>query len=103
MLVKCYKSFYLRPLYIAKSLMRMRRLGELGRKVRAGLSVMSMTANQKVFYQPAQAQSQDRVPDAVSVSRFAPLPGVSRIPVPDPLPETSVDQNATRLQVPTPE
>ena len=43
MLVKCYKSFYLRPRYIARNLLRIRRVGELKRKLRAGLSVVTMS------------------------------------------------------------
>ncbi len=49
MLVKCYKSFYLRPRYIARNLLRIRRFGELKRKLRAGWSVVGMTADQKLF------------------------------------------------------
>ncbi len=49
MLVRCYKSFYLRPRYVARSLMRIRRFGELKRKLRAGLSVVGMTADQKLY------------------------------------------------------
>lgn len=49
MLVKCYKSFYLRPRYVARNLLRIRRFGELKRKLRAGLSVVTMTANQKLY------------------------------------------------------
>ncbi|MEE9295981.1 MAG: radical SAM protein, partial [Phycisphaerae bacterium] len=49
MLVKCYKSFYLRPRYIARNLLRIRGLGELKRKVSAGLSVIGMQANQKLY------------------------------------------------------
>lgn len=49
MLVNCYKSFYLRPRYIARNLLRIRRFGELKRKLRAGLSVVGMTANQKLY------------------------------------------------------
>lgn len=49
MLVKCYKAFYLRPRYIARNLLRVRRFGELRRKMRAGLSVVTMTANQKLY------------------------------------------------------
>ncbi|MBI1825377.1 MAG: cobalamin B12-binding domain-containing protein [Planctomycetes bacterium] len=49
MLVKCYKSFYLRPRYVARSLLRIRRFGELKRKLRAGLSVVTMSANQKLY------------------------------------------------------
>ncbi len=52
MLVKCYKSFYLRPGYIARNLLRIRGIGELKRKVKAGLSVVTMNANQKL-YDPA--------------------------------------------------
>ena len=43
MLVKCYRAFYLRPGYLLKSLFRIRSLGELHRKMRAGLSVVQMT------------------------------------------------------------
>lgn len=49
MLVNCYKSFYLRPRYIARNLLRIRRFGELKRKLRAGLSVVGMTANQTLY------------------------------------------------------
>jgi radical SAM superfamily enzyme YgiQ (UPF0313 family) len=49
MLVKCYKSFYLRPRYIARNLFRIRRFGEFKRKLRAGLSVVTMTADQKLY------------------------------------------------------
>lgn len=55
MLVKCYKSFYLRPGYVVRSLLRIRRFGELKRKVKAGLSVVTMTANQKL-YDPAKTR-----------------------------------------------
>jgi radical SAM superfamily enzyme YgiQ (UPF0313 family) len=48
-LVKCYKSFYLRPSYIARNVLRVRRLGELRRKLRAGLSVITMSANQRLY------------------------------------------------------
>ena len=49
MLVKCYRTFYLRPAYIAKNLVRIRNAGEFKRKIRAGLSVLTMTPNQKVY------------------------------------------------------
>ena len=49
MLVKCYKSFYLRPNYIAKNMLKIRTVGEFKRKTKAGLSVLSMKPNQKVF------------------------------------------------------
>lgn len=65
MLVKCYKSFYLRPRYIARNLLRIRRFGEFRRKLRAGLSVITMTANQRL-YDPAQMAEKARriVPSA---------------------------------------
>jgi len=65
MLVKCYKSFYLRPRYVARNLLRIRRLGEFKRKLRAGLSVVTMTANQKL-YNPAKMarKARDIVPAA---------------------------------------
>lgn len=47
-LVKCYKEFYLRPGYIAKGISRIRSLGELKRKIKAGLSVITMQGNDKV-------------------------------------------------------
>ena len=59
MLVKAYQSFYLRPTYIARNLLRIRRFGELKRKVKAGLSVMGMTADQKL-YDPADMSRRAR-------------------------------------------
>lgn len=49
MLVKCYKSFYLRPGYILKSLGNIQSAGEFMRKAKAGLSVVTMNPNQKVY------------------------------------------------------
>ncbi len=49
MLVKCYKAFYLRPAFLARSLLRVRGFGELKRKMRAGLSVITMKANQQLY------------------------------------------------------
>jgi len=49
MLVRCYKAFYLRLKYVARNLLRIRGFGELKRKLRAGLSVVTMTANQKLY------------------------------------------------------
>jgi radical SAM superfamily enzyme YgiQ (UPF0313 family) len=49
MLVKCYRSFYLRPRYMVRGMLRIRSLGELNRKVRAGLSVVGMQANQRLY------------------------------------------------------
>ena len=37
-----YKRFYVRPRYIARELLKVRSLGELGRKLRAGLAVLRM-------------------------------------------------------------
>jgi anaerobic magnesium-protoporphyrin IX monomethyl ester cyclase len=42
MLVRCYREFYLRPAYLLRSLFRIRSVGELRRKARAGLSVVHM-------------------------------------------------------------
>ncbi|MHC4065018.1 MAG: B12-binding domain-containing radical SAM protein [Planctomycetota bacterium] len=65
MLVKCYKSFYLRPRYIVRNLLRVRTAGELKRKVRAGLSVLGMTADQRL-YDPAETRelARNAVPGA---------------------------------------
>ena len=41
-LVKAYKEFYLRPSYIIKNVSKIRSWGELRRKVRAGLSVVTL-------------------------------------------------------------
>lgn len=62
MLVKCYKGFYLRPGYVMRNMSRIRGAGELKRKVRAGLSVLTMTPNQKVFDKSLRAQVRDLVP-----------------------------------------
>jgi radical SAM superfamily enzyme YgiQ (UPF0313 family) len=40
--VKCYKSFYSRPGYVLRRLARVRKFGELKRKIKAGLSVLKM-------------------------------------------------------------
>lgn len=64
MLVKCYKSFYLRPSYVARSLARIRGVGEFRRKMRAGLSVMTMTPNQKVFDEKMRLSVRRLVPRA---------------------------------------
>jgi len=65
MLVKCYKSFYLRPRYIARNLLRIRRFGELKRKLRAGLSVVGMTANQQLYdHSDMLRRTRDLIPHA---------------------------------------
>ena len=58
-LVRMYKSFYMRPGYMMKSLMRIRSLSEFKRKAHAGLSVFTMTPNQKLYDKANQV-----VPDA---------------------------------------
>ncbi len=47
-LVKMYKEFYMRPGYVLKSVARVKSFPEFMRKVRAGLSVLTMTPNQKL-------------------------------------------------------
>lgn len=65
MLVKCYKSFYLRPSYVLRNLARVRGVGEFKRKMRAGLSVLTMTPNQKVYDEAEMAAKvRDIVPGA---------------------------------------
>ncbi len=46
-LVQSYRSFYLRPSYIVKNLARIRSLGEFRRKVKAGLSVMTLGSGKR--------------------------------------------------------
>ncbi len=64
MLVKCYKGFYLRPSYIARGLARVRGVGELGRKLRAGLSVITMRPDEKVYGSKIRDKVRDVVPDS---------------------------------------
>ena len=66
MLVQCYRSFYLRPRFVARSLLRIRGLGELKRKVRAGLSVVTMTADQKLYNATDMADRARRIVPAAS-------------------------------------
>jgi anaerobic magnesium-protoporphyrin IX monomethyl ester cyclase len=47
MLMRAYKSFYLRPKYVAKNMLRIRSFGEFRRKVRAGMSVVTMGADKE--------------------------------------------------------
>lgn len=63
-LVKCYKSFYLRPSYILRGLSRVRSVGELKRKLRAGLSVVTMNPDDKVYTDTLRHQVRDVVPDS---------------------------------------
>ncbi|MDH5750216.1 MAG: B12-binding domain-containing radical SAM protein, partial [Rhodospirillales bacterium] len=62
MLVKCYRGFYLRPGYVMRNVTRIRSLGEFKRKMRAGLSVLTMTPDQKVFNEQMAAKVRDIVP-----------------------------------------
>jgi len=65
MLVKCYKGFYLRPAYILKNVARIRSVGEFRRKMKAGMSVASMTAVDKLSLKPnIRRKVQDVVPQA---------------------------------------
>jgi len=45
LVVKCYKNFYMRPTYVLKKMADIRSLGELRRKVTAGLSVVHMKSS----------------------------------------------------------
>jgi radical SAM superfamily enzyme YgiQ (UPF0313 family) len=62
MLVKCYRDFYLRPSYIVRNMARIRGLGELRRKLHAGMSVLTMSPNQKVFEKKMWSQTRHIVP-----------------------------------------
>lgn len=64
MLVKCYKSFYIRPGYILRSAARIRSRGEFRRKFRAGLSVLSMSPSDRVFDENMARQVREVVPIA---------------------------------------
>ena len=64
MLVKCYKGFYLRPGYVMRNLARIRTAGEFRRKVKAGLAVLTMTPDQKVYGKGIRARARDIVPGA---------------------------------------
>jgi anaerobic magnesium-protoporphyrin IX monomethyl ester cyclase len=64
LLVRCYKEFYLRPNYIFKNVMRIKSLGELKRKVKAGISVINMTAGDKVTHKSIQKNVNEIVPNA---------------------------------------
>ena len=63
-LVDCYKGFYLRPGFIVKSMSRIRSLGELKRKLKAGLSVVSMSPSDRVFAERMESQVRHVVPKA---------------------------------------
>ncbi len=63
-LIKCYKSFYLRPTYIMRKALQVRSVGEFARKARAGMSVISMTPNQKVYDEKMLAKIKRTVPNS---------------------------------------
>lgn len=63
-LVECYKSFYLRPSYVLRGLSRVRSLSEFKRKMRAGLSVVRMRPDDKVYGDELRNQVRDAVPDS---------------------------------------
>ncbi len=60
--VKCYKRFYLRTQYVLHAAARARGAGGFKRKMRAGLSVLTMTPDQKVYGNMARSQVRDIVP-----------------------------------------
>jgi radical SAM superfamily enzyme YgiQ (UPF0313 family) len=62
MLVKCYKSFYLRPWYLLRGAARIRSLGEVKRKMKAGLSVFKMSPADRVFDESMARQVREVVP-----------------------------------------
>ena len=62
--MKCDEGFHLRPAYTAHGLSRVRGLGELRRKVRAGLSVLRMRPNEQVHGDELRAQVRAVVPNA---------------------------------------
>jgi len=64
LLVKCYKEFYLRPGYILRNIARIKSVGEFKRKVRAGLSVITMGANDKIKHKGIKQKVQNIVPSA---------------------------------------
>jgi radical SAM superfamily enzyme YgiQ (UPF0313 family) len=47
-IVRCYKSFYLRPGYILKRLSTIRGIGEMSRKLRAGWGVVKMKPDERL-------------------------------------------------------
>ena len=53
-LVRMYREFYMRPGYVLKSIARVKSLAEFKRKARAGLSVLTMTPNQKLYDKASQ-------------------------------------------------
>jgi 2-polyprenyl-3-methyl-5-hydroxy-6-metoxy-1,4-benzoquinol methylase len=75
LLVKAYKSFYLRPGYIIKNVARIRRPGEFKRKIKAGLSVFSMSSDKrKITTIAIKKKVHDIIPLA---SYMVSLPGAS--------------------------
>ena len=64
MLVKCYKAFYLRPRFICRSMLRIKGYGELKRKLAAGLSVVKMNPDDKVYDDSMTSQVRRIVPRA---------------------------------------
>jgi radical SAM superfamily enzyme YgiQ (UPF0313 family) len=64
MLVVCYKSFYMRAGYLVRSAARLRSFGELKRKLRAGLSVFSMSPSDRLFEENMARQVREVVPIA---------------------------------------
>lgn len=62
LLVDCYKTFYLRPTFMLESLTRVRSFGELRRKVMAGLSLLDMSPDDRVFEDEMTRSVRELVP-----------------------------------------
>jgi radical SAM superfamily enzyme YgiQ (UPF0313 family)/ubiquinone/menaquinone biosynthesis C-methylase UbiE len=78
MLVYAYKSFYTRPAYILKNIARIRSPGEFKRKVKAGLSVLTMSSDQQKMTTTAIKK---KVHDIVPLAHYeVSLPDITSIP-----------------------
>lgn len=62
LLVHCYQSFYLRPGYLMRRVAGLRSPGEIRRKFAAGLSVLTMKPNDKVYDDDFSARVRRVVP-----------------------------------------
>jgi radical SAM superfamily enzyme YgiQ (UPF0313 family)/ubiquinone/menaquinone biosynthesis C-methylase UbiE len=78
LLVYAYKSFYTRPDYIIKNIARIRSPGEFKRKVKAGLSVLTMSSDQQKMTTTAIKK---KVHDIVPLASYeVSMPDISSIP-----------------------
>lgn len=64
LLVKCYQSYYLRPGFVGRSVTRIRSMGELRRKMKAGLGVLRMKPDDKVFDKTIASRVRELIPHA---------------------------------------